>query len=285
MPLFIRQVFIRGALLGGLFVSGGAALGVESAPLEIGIIPTLSTRTILTTYQPLRDYLADRLRRPVVLVTAPDYQTFIDRTQRGEYQMVLTASHFARLAQVEAGYVPLVRVKRELRGIVVVRRDSSITRLADLRGKTVATPDNLAIITMLGERLLQTQGLEPGKDVEVRHYPSFNSAMLAVHTDKASAAVTAATAIKQMAPEVRDNMREIAMTPVVSHNIILVHPKMSPDEVRQLREALTAFETLKPAGVEFFTRTGFDGFEPLTPEQLRALDPYVTALKRRLRAP
>jgi ABC-type phosphate/phosphonate transport system substrate-binding protein len=109
--------------------------------------------------------------------------------------------------------------------------------------------------------------------------------MLAVHTDKASAAVTAATAIKQMAPEVRDNMREIAMTPVVSHNIILAHPKMSPDEVRQLREALTAFETLKPAGVEFFTRTGFDGFEPLTPEQLRALDPYVTALKRRLRAP
>lgn len=284
MPLIHGQTVLHGALLVILLVSGRSAHAAEAQPLEIGIIPTLSTRTILSTYQPLRDYLAERLQRPVVLVTAPDYRAFIARTQRGEYRVVITAPHFARLAQVEAGYVPLVRVKRELRGIVVVRRDSGIAGVADLRGKSVGTPDNLAIVTMLGEQLLRAQGLVPGRDVDVRHFGSFNSAMLAVHAGKASAAVTAATALKQMAPEVRDALREIATTPAVPHVIYLAHPRVPAAEVRQLRELLVAFGK-HPGGAAFFEQTGFAGLEPPTPEQLRTLDPYVSALKRRLHAP
>lgn len=284
MPRLTWQRVLRGALLVASLIPGGPTFAAEPQPLEIGIFPAFSTRAILSTYQPLRDYLADRLKRPVVLVTAPDYRTFIARTQRGEYRVVVTAPHFARLAQVEAGYVPLVRVKRELRGIIVVRRDSGIATVADLRGKTVGTPDNLAIITMLGEQLLRAQGMEPGKDVEVRHFASFNSAMLAVHGGKASAAVTAPTALTQMAPEVRDNLREIATTAAVPHVMYLAHPQVPPEEVRQLRELLVDFEKQQPGGVEFFRQTGFVGLEPPAPEQLRTLDPYVAMLKRRLHA-
>jgi phosphonate transport system substrate-binding protein len=268
-----------------LLAAGRPALAAEAQPIEIGIIPTLSTRTILSTYQPLRDYLAERLARPVVLVTAPDYRSFIARTQRREYRVVVTAPHFARLAQLETGYVPLVRVKRELRGIIVVRRDSGIASLADLRGKTIATPENLAIVTMLGEQLLQKAGLEPGRDVDVHHTQSFNSAMLAVHGGQASAAVTAATALKQMAPEVRESLREIAATDAVPHVMYLAHPETSAEEVRELRALLAAFETQQPAGAEFFQRTGFVGLVPPTADDLRVLDPYVSRLKRRLNAP
>ncbi len=285
MPNLAWQRVRRGAWLAASLVAGAPALAAEPQALEIGVFPAFSTRAILSTYQPLRDYLADRLKRPVVLVTAPDYRTFIARTQRGEYRVVVTAPHFARLAQVEAGYVPLVRVKRELRGIIVVRRDSGIASVADLRGKTVGAPDELAIVAMLGEQLLRAQGLEPGKDVDVHHYTSFNSAMLAVHGGKASAALTAPTALAQMAPEVRDNLREIATTDAVPHVMYLAHPQVPPQEVRQLRELLMDFEKQQPAGVEFFKQTGFVGLEPPTAEQLRTLDPYVAMLKRRLHGP
>lgn len=285
MPNLAWQRVRRGAWLAASLVAGAPALAGEPQALEIGVFPAFSTRTILSTYQPLRDYLADRLKRPVVLVTAPDYRTFIARTQRGEYRVVVTAPHFARLAQVEAGYVPLVRVKRELRGIIVVRRESSIASVADLRGKTVGAPDELAIITMLGEQLLRAQGLEPGKDVDVRHYTSFNSAMLAVHSGKTSAALTAPTALAQMPVEVRDSLREIATTAAVPHVMYLAHPQVPPEEVRQLRELLMDFEKQQPAGVEFFKQTGFVGLEPPAPEQLRTLDPYVAMLKRRLHGP
>lgn len=284
MPNLAWQWVRRGAWLAASLVAGAPALAAEPQALEIGVFPAFSTRTILSTYQPLRDYLADRLKRPVVLVTAPDYRTFIARTQRGEYRAVVTAPHFARLAQLEAGYVPLVRVKRELRGVIVVRGDSGIASVADLRGTTIGAPDELAIVTMLGEQLLRTHGLEPGKDVDVRHYPSFNSAILAVHGGKTSAALTAPTALAQMAREVRDSLREIATTAAVPHVMYLAHPQVPPQEVRQLRELLMDFEK-QPAGVEFFKHTGFVGLEPPAPEQLRTLDPYVAMLKRRLHGP
>ena len=261
------------------------AWSAEPATLEIGIIPTLSTRTILATYQPLRSYLEEHLKQPVTLVTATDYRTFVERTQRGEYRFVVTAPHFARFAQAEAGYRPMVRVKRELRGLLVTRANSDIRRVADLRGKSVSTPEGLALITMLGEQLLRDHGLTPGRDVEVRHLASFNSAVLAVHNGQSAAALTATTALKQMPEEVRNGLREVAMTRAVPHVIYLAHPQVPAAEVNRMTELLLAFEKRSPQGSEFFDKTGFLGYERPTPQELRSLDPYVAEVKKQLAAP
>ncbi|HEY9097972.1 MAG TPA: hypothetical protein VIN38_03790 [Thiobacillus sp.] len=37
---------------------GWSAQAAPSAPLRVGILPTLSTKVLLTNYQPLRVYLA-----------------------------------------------------------------------------------------------------------------------------------------------------------------------------------------------------------------------------------
>ena len=54
---------------------GAQAVQAIGEPLEVGIIPTLSTHTTFKTYRPLREYLAHSLGRPVLLVTAPDFRT------------------------------------------------------------------------------------------------------------------------------------------------------------------------------------------------------------------
>lgn len=109
----IKTVFRRllaafpvGALLIGLPLPANAQ---PSNALEFGIIPYLPTPTILERYKPLRNFLEQRLHEPVSIVTAPDYPNFIERTQRREYPFVITASHAARLAELEAGYQPMLR--------------------------------------------------------------------------------------------------------------------------------------------------------------------------------
>jgi len=261
-----------------LFGAGGAS--ADNATIEIGIIPTLSTRTILTTYQPLREYLEEQIKQPVVLVTATDYRSFVDRTQRGEYRFVVTAPHFARLAQAEAGYVPMVRVKRELRGILVVRADSGIKTLNDLRGRIVTTPENIALITMLGQQLLRSHGLEPGKTITVRPSASFNSAVLAVQNGESNAAFTAQTALNQMSEETRAALRTIATTNAVPHVLYLASKKVPPEEVERMTRLLLDFSGDKPRGVSFF-----QGYVRPTAAELKNLDPYVRELKRQLATP
>ena len=277
----IRLIRFLGLAL--LFGLGGAS--ADNATIEIGIIPTLSTRTILTTYQPLREHLEEQLKQPVVLVTAPDYRTFIDRTQRGEYHYVVTAPHFARLAQVEAGYVPMVRVKRELRGILVTRADSNIKTINDLRGKIVSTPENIAVVTMLGLQRLREHGLEPNREVTVRAYASFNSAVLAVQNGESDAAFTAQTALNQMPEETRSALRTIATTNAVPHVIFLASKKVPPKEVERMTRLLLEFSENKPRGAPFFEQTGFLGYVRPTAAELKNLDPYVTELKHQLATP
>ncbi|MDH4275517.1 MAG: phosphate/phosphite/phosphonate ABC transporter substrate-binding protein, partial [Gammaproteobacteria bacterium] len=89
------------------------ARAAEPAMIEFGVLPVLSTRSNITLYEPLRDYLERRVGKKVVLTTAIDYRSYVARTQHREFQYLVTAPHFARLAQVGAGYRPMVRVKRD----------------------------------------------------------------------------------------------------------------------------------------------------------------------------
>jgi phosphonate transport system substrate-binding protein len=266
----------------GLLVSHPLA-AAEPDALEIGILPTMSTRTILTTYQPLREYLQTRLKRPVILVTAPDYHTYIDRTQHGEYRFLVTAPHFARLAQQEAGYQPLVRVKRQLHGVVVVQNDSVHKELGDLRGKVVASPEDVAIITMLGLELLKKNGLTSGKDVTIQPLPSFNAAILAVQNKQAAAAITAPTALKQMSETLRASLRVIGTTESTPHVIFMANRNVPRPEAEAMTQALLDFEHDQRYGTAFFEQTGFQGYQRTTAAEMRSLDPYVTELKRQLR--
>ena len=255
--------------------SGGDAI-------EFGILPTLSTRATLSTYQPLREYLEERLQRPVTLITAPDFPTYIERTRRGVYSFLVTAPHFARLAQIESGYVPMVRVKRELRGLLVVREGSGIQTLADLRGKTISTPERLAIVTMLGLELLRAHGLQPGRDVTVRPATSFTSAVLAVQNGESDAAITAPTALSQMPEQSRAGLRVIASTASIPGTVYMASPRVPPAEIERMTRLLMDFSADPTRGKTFFEHTGYEGLVRATPEELRALDPYVAELKRRL---
>lgn len=249
--------------------------------IEFGILPTLSARTILTTYQPLRVYLEQHLKRPVQFVTAPDYRIYIERTQRGDYPYLITASHFARLAQKEAGYQPLVRVKRELDAMLVTDKRSGITTIEGLRGKSVSTPDSLAITSMLAVELFRAHGMSPGRDVNLHAQTSFNSALIAMHNGESAAAITAATALKQMPAEVRENLVVLATTKSVPHNVCLASSKVPPHEAAEMTRLLLAFGNT-PAGEAFFRDTGFVGFVRSTEDDLVALDAYMVDLKRQL---
>ena len=261
-------------------------LAAEPQALEIAIFPYLSTRTLLTSYQPLQAYLEKKLQRPVLLVTAPDFRTFAERTQRGEYRYVVTAPHFARLAQKEAGYQPMLMAKANLVAIAVVEKNSPLRNVTELRGKTVAAPDPLALVSMLGAQMLRASGLVPGKDVTLRPALSHNSAVLSVLRGESGAAFTSTTALEQMPDEIKNGVRVLAATEGFPNIMYLANPKVPIVEVAQMTATLLEFAEKTPQGRKLYGETlGHLGLVAPSPKELQRLDPFVSELKALLVQP
>lgn len=273
--------------LAGLLALLPAPLAAEPQALEIAIFPYLSTRTLLTRFQPLQAYLEKKLQRPVLLVTAPDFRSFAERTQRGEYRYVITAPHFARLAQKEAGYRPMLVVKAKLVAVAVVEKNSPLRNVAELRGKTVAVPDPLAFVSMLGAQMLRANGLIPGKDVILRPALSHNSAVLSVLRGESAAAFASATALEQMPDEIKNGVRVLAATEGFPNVIYLANPKVPDEEAAQMTATLLEFaeKTAEGKKLYYVDTLGHQGLVVPSPKELQRLDPFVDELKALLVQP
>ena len=250
-------------------------------PLQFGLLPYVSTRKLFAYYTPLQRYLEQALGRHVRMTTAPDFATYIERARQGDYDLYHTAPHFAAQAEVEFGYRRVSRFMRELDGSIIVARDGPIKSATDLRGRTLNTPDALAIITFLGEQWLRDNGLRPGVDVEVRHSPSHNNAILAVAHGEAEAAVASAAVFENMPRRVTSRLRILTSTKKVPHMMFMAGPKLSDAEVQRLRKVMLDF-TAHGAGKEFFATTGYGDMGSITDQEMLRLKPFVTELNDRV---
>lgn len=255
----------------------------QPGPLEIGIFPLLSVRTLMERFQPMRDELEKSLQRPVTLITAPDFRNFVERTQAKQYRLVITAPHFARLAQKKAGYRPILQPINPMMGVFFVRKESKITSVSELKGSVIATPDPLALVTALGELEMKKHGVFPGKNAYFLSLPTHNAAILALQHGQVDAALASNYQFMQLKPEERAELRQLGVTEQLpAPFVILAGPTMPEAEALAIRQAILDFAEKTPAGKGFLERTGYQGFEAATETDMKHLDPFLPGLEKKL---
>ncbi len=253
----------------------------QEAPLVIGILPTLSARVLLNNYQPFRIYLEQTLKRPIEMVTATDFTTFHKSTMAGEYDIVVTAAHLGRLAQLEAGYLPLATYKSTNRAILMTSKTAPLKSIQDLRGRTVATLDRFAII--VGQTLvwLQEQKLQERKDFRLLETSSHNSAAYSVLSGESVLAIISPAGWKQIPANIQDGLQIFATLPSIPGVMWLANPRLAR-ETPHLKSVLLNFSPNLPEGKQFFDVTGYQDMREVTPEEMKSLDPYIPYLKQHL---
>lgn len=278
MKQFFR-VFLL--VLAPVFLLPTQSMAVEK-PLILGVFPYLSGYSVVSKFTPLRDYLAAELKRPVQVFTAPDFRTFIERTQRGDYDIALTAPHMARLAILEANYAPLATYKATLQAFIVVKRDAPYTTLADLRGKSIAIPDRLAIVTLLGTRMLRAANLRENQDYSLVVTESHNSAALSVQHGQHDAAIIGSTPFKQLTPEVQASLRILANSEPLPTQYYIAHKRLGSRQITRLQSLLVTFAENTPDGQKFIEENHVLGIKSSAGDELKQLDDSVNEVKRLL---
>lgn len=284
LPALIRRAPAWiGVMLGCLLLAGGAR-ATEPAPLTFGVFPNLTARQIVSTYRPLADALEKRLQRRVVLFSARDFRTFAERTRDGEYDLVLTAPHLAWLARQDAGYRPLLKYARPVRGLLVVKADAPFDAPAALRGRTIATADALAVAVLATQAELTKSGLRPGLDYRTVDSGTHLNAVMQVVNGRADAAMLGLHPYTLLPADLRPQLRILAETAPLSSLMYLTHPRLRDADAQAVRGALLDFAAT-PEGRTFMRRGGYGGFTDVDGSELHAFRRYALQAQEMLRAP
>jgi len=247
-------------------------------PLEIGITPFFTTAQTMSTYEPLRFYLQRRLYRPVTLVTAPDHETHLKRLLQREYRFALVAPHYARMAQLQSGYMPLLRPMGDLYGVLVAAATGPVNKIADLKNATVALPDPLSLASMLAIDTLTTHCLEA---IRTRSYPSGSSAFLSVLRGENLAAFGSINNFNLLDEADKKRLRILAESVRVPSIMLVARADVPQSESKQMAQMFLDFARDPQASRDFFGKTNYAGFRPPTGDELKQLDSYVKRIKER----
>lgn len=255
----------------------------DDKPLVFGIFPHLTGKQIVVNYRPLADTLEKQLQRRVIIYSAPDFKTFVERTRQGEYDILLTAPHLAWLARQDAGYRPLLKYSQPVHGLLVVKADSPFDAPETLRGRTIATADPIAVAVLAIEAEMAAHGLKRTLDYTTTNSGTHLNAVMQVVNGRSDAAMLGVHTYALMSPELRQQLRVLAETPPLSSLMYLTHPRLGDDEAQAVRKALLHFATI-PEGRAFMQRGGYGGFVEVDGSELHAFRPYALQAQDILRA-
>jgi len=264
------------ALSGALALSliAHAQASPADAPLIFGVFPNMTAKQTLEIYEPLAKQMEKHLRRRVIIYTARDFKTFVERTRQGDYDILLTAPHLAWLARQDAGYRPLLKYSQPTRGLLVVKSTSSYRTPDDLRGRDIATPDPLAVVTLAVQAELAAHGLRRNVDYQTMDYGSHLNAAMQVINGRSAAAMLGLHPFLLLPPEVRQQLQVLIESAPLSSLMYLTHPRLRDREANAIRRALLDFAAT-PEGKDFMRHGGYGGFTAVDGSELRAFRPYA----------
>ncbi len=172
-------------------------LGDESAQQAneyvVGIHPLHNPQRLMELYGPIADYMNRTI--PEVhfrLEASRNYEEFEKKLYSGHFAFAMP-NPYQTLRSLKHGYRIFGKMCDDevFRGIILVRRDSDIHEVADLKGKIVAYPSATALAaTMMPQYYLHTHGLDVNRDIENRYVGSQESAIENVLRGHVAAAAT-----------------------------------------------------------------------------------------------
>ncbi len=257
----------------GLTTIEPASAQQSTASFGIGVLPNVSARVILTSYQPMREYFERELKRGVDIATAPDLRAFAENTRRGDYQLIVTAANLGRVAQVDSNWHPLAIYDPKIPAILVALADNANASVTQLRGKFLALANPQSLVALAGLEWLGVQGLRHGADFKTVTAANDDSLGAVLRTGEAPLAIMSMGEFRAKPEAMRNTLRVVTEIAKLPGFLVMANPGLPAAEVKRLKTLILAFPQ-RDEGKKFFALSGFANIREVTEPELKTLDSF-----------
>lgn len=204
--------------------------------LTVGVVPQFPPEQIFAAWTPVLAELSRATGITLELKIYPTIPDFEKAFLKGELDIAYANPYHAVMAHRAAGYQPLIRDKSEyLSGILVVRKDSPLTSLADLDGATIAFPAPNAFGASLYIRALLS------KSAGIRYTAIYRTTHSNVYrhviAGRAAAGGGVRRTLEKEPPEVQAELRILYETPPVPPHPVIIHPRVTTKSRQAVQQA------------------------------------------------
>jgi len=230
-----RRAALR-TMVGGLAALAVAARGQPAPGYTLAVVPQFTAAELHRDWQPLIERVGRATGVALRLHLLPSIPRFEADMLAGGPDFVYLNPYHQLMAMRAQGYVPLVREREPLTGILVVRRDDPIRTLRDLHEKTLAFPAPNAFGASLCVRAL----LAEREKIQIA--PAYVQTHSNVYRQVIRGMVAAGGGVNhtlsQERDEVRADLRVLLETPPAAPHPLSAHPRVDVRVQKAVADAL-----------------------------------------------
>ncbi len=291
----------RIAVLAALLISGCGKQQEETyqptfsargadAPREyvVGIYPLHNPKRLAELYGPIVDSLnAGIPQAHFRLEASRNYEEFEKKLFSGYFNFAVSNA-YQTVRSLKYGYRVFGKMgdDRMFRGIILVRKDSNIRTVHDLKGKKVSYPAISALAgTMMPQYYLQTHGIDVNHDIENLYVGSQESSIMNVLRGHVAAGATWTVPWKVFVlenPEMAAQLEVKWQTEPLPNIGCVVRDDVPPILAEKVGMVLVGLGRTKE-GRGILNKLGITRFEPATDESYRPVRQYLKAFSETVR--
>ena len=211
---------------------------VVSKPLSFGVVPQQSATRLADEWGPLLAEISRRSGVPLSFKTAPSIPIFEERLGKGEYDLAYMNPYHYVVFHASSGYRAFAKEQdRKIKGILVVRKDSSYRQPADLAGKTVVFPAPAAFAASI---LPQAEFGRLKIPIEAKFVASHDSVYRSVASGLQEAGGGIQRTFEALPEDIRSNLRVLTETPAYTPHAFAANPRVSATVIAKVLAAMTS---------------------------------------------
>lgn len=254
------------------------------------IHPLHNPTKLFEVYGPLIDYL--NRNTPGItfrLEASRNYEAFEEKLYARKFDFALP-NPYQTLKSLDHGYHVIAKMGDDYKftGVILVRRDSGIKKVTDLKGKKVSYPAKTALAaTMMPQYFFQTHGLDVNRDIENLYVGSQESSIMNVYLGNVAAGATWPLpweAFQKEHPDKARKLEKIWETEPMINNGVVARDDVPPALKKHVAQLLnTLHQTAE--GQAILARMPLSRFELADDKRYHVIESFLREFARKVRRP